>query len=92
LKKPKHGISVPVKTAILGGGDMGFPLLFAGVVMKTSNIYNSLIIIAFTAIALFLGSCDPDMVYDKFQKTEKGSWSWDDKKIFKFCLFKLYKR
>ncbi len=29
-----------------------------------------------------LGSCDPDMVYDKFQKTDNGEWSWADKKIF----------
>ena len=54
FKKPKNAVKVPVKTAILGGGDMGFPLLFAGVVMKTSSIYNSLIVVAFTTIALFL--------------------------------------
>ena len=51
-KKEKK--SVPVKMALLGGGDMGFPLLFAGVVMKTSGIYNAFIIILFSTIALFL--------------------------------------
>jgi gliding motility-associated lipoprotein GldH len=41
-------------------------------------------ILIFTAgIILILSSCDPDMVYDKYQKTEKGEWSWADKKIFK---------
>jgi gliding motility-associated lipoprotein GldH len=34
-------------------------------------------------IILILSSCDPDMVYDKYQKTEKGEWSWADKKVFK---------
>lgn len=33
-----------VKTAILGGGDIGFPLLFAGVVMKGLMIENGLVV------------------------------------------------
>ncbi len=51
-----------IKTAILGGGDMGFPLLFAGVVMKNLMKENTillgflkaLIIPVFASIALFL--------------------------------------
>ena len=51
------------KNAILGGGDVAFPLLFAGVVMeslivqglsKAGAFYQSLIITATTAIALAL--------------------------------------
>lgn len=45
---------VPGKTAILGGGDMGFPLLFSGVVLKTSTFLNSSVIVLTTTIALFL--------------------------------------
>jgi presenilin-like A22 family membrane protease len=42
------------KSAILGGGDIGFPLLFAGVVMKTIPFTKVIIIPAVTAVALFL--------------------------------------
>lgn len=55
LKKGK------VRIAILGGGDIGFPLMFAGVVMKglildnyTAGFLKALIIPIFTTIALFL--------------------------------------
>jgi len=62
-KKPKKGAKVkkvPMKTAILGGGDIGFPLIFAGVVLKnlilTNPIWLSflkvLIITLFTSLAL----------------------------------------
>jgi len=37
----KHTTKVKVKNAILGGGDIGFPLLFAGVVMKDLMLVNS---------------------------------------------------
>lgn len=40
--------------AVLGGGDMAFPLLFSGVVLKTYGIFSSYIITIFAAIALFL--------------------------------------
>jgi len=51
-----------VKTAILGGGDVTFPLLFAGVVMKSMimdasfiiTFLKTLIIPLFTGLALFL--------------------------------------
>ena len=39
-------------------------------------------LILLTGIILILSSCDPDMVYDKFQKTKSGEWSWADKKTF----------
>ncbi len=41
-----------VRTAILGGGDIGFPLLFAGVVMSVFGFAKALIIPAFTALGL----------------------------------------
>src|SRR3989338_1729292 len=45
LGKPKHGIKMKkVRTAILGGGDIGFPLIFAGVVLKEMGLWQSLII------------------------------------------------
>ena len=40
------------KVAILGGGDVGFPLLFAGVVMKEFGFFKSLIVPVFVAISL----------------------------------------
>lgn len=54
-KKAKKG-KKPVKTkmAILGGGDLGFPLIFAGVVFKSVGLYNAMIIPVFASIALFL--------------------------------------
>jgi len=33
-------------------------------------------------ILLFLSSCDPNMVYDKYLKTEKGMWHHNDIKKF----------
>ncbi|MFH1332404.1 MAG: presenilin family intramembrane aspartyl protease [archaeon] len=50
------GLLVPYgkdKEAILGGGDIGFPLIFAGVAMKTLGM-NALIIPFFAAAALTL--------------------------------------
>lgn len=57
LKKHVKGMKKVVvsgRTAILGGGDIGFPLLFAGVVLKTTPMLKVLIIPIVTAIALFL--------------------------------------
>jgi presenilin-like A22 family membrane protease len=53
---------VNIKTAILGGGDVGFPLIFAGVVMKDLMLVNPeligflkvLIIPVFVSIALLM--------------------------------------
>ena len=55
LPKPGKGKRlVKVKTAVLGGGDIGFPLIFAGVVMKTFGFWNAMLIPPFTTIALLL--------------------------------------
>ncbi|MBW2981631.1 hypothetical protein KY343_02000 [Candidatus Woesearchaeota archaeon] len=61
LKKAYKVKKVGIKTAILGGGDVGFPLIFAGVVMKDLMLMNpeligflkALIIPVFVSIALF---------------------------------------
>ncbi len=42
------------KTAILGGGDIGFTLLFSGVVLVSMGFYKALIVSFVTTIALFL--------------------------------------
>lgn len=44
--------AVQVKSAILGGGDMGFALLFAGVVLKEMGLWQSLVIPVFSTIGL----------------------------------------
>lgn len=41
-----------VRTAVLGGGDLAFPLLFAGVVFKELGLWQSLLIPLFAALAL----------------------------------------
>lgn len=46
--------TIKIKTAVLGGGDVGFPLLFAGVVMEQYGLLKSFIIPPFVAIALLL--------------------------------------
>ncbi len=43
-----------IKTAILGGGDIAFPLIFAGVVMKKTGFLTSLIIPIFVSTALLI--------------------------------------
>jgi len=49
-KKIKKG--TPVKTAVLGGGDIGFPLIFAGVILKQYGTLSGYLIIPFTSLAL----------------------------------------
>ncbi|MBW2967480.1 hypothetical protein KY362_03260 [Candidatus Woesearchaeota archaeon] len=51
---PHEGKTAGLKTAILGGGDIGFPLLFAGVLMKEVGFLNVLFVPVAAAIALFL--------------------------------------
>ncbi len=51
-KAPKKGMptkKVKVKTAILGGGDIGFPLLFSGVLLKTLLLTNT-VMVAFAKV------------------------------------------
>ncbi|MBW2965849.1 hypothetical protein KY342_01960 [Candidatus Woesearchaeota archaeon] len=63
IKVPKSRLKIKkqgIKTAILGGGDVGFPLIFAGVIMKDLMLVNpeligflkTLIIPVFVSIAL----------------------------------------
>ncbi len=49
-----HGKKVPVKirTAMLGGGDIGFPLIFAGVVLKEMGVWQALVIPFFSLAGL----------------------------------------
>lgn len=42
------------KAAILGGGDIGFPMLFTGVIMKLNGIVDGIIAAVCVAIALFI--------------------------------------
>ncbi len=51
-KKAGVPVSEKVRTAILGGGDIGFPLLFAGVVLKEIGLWQSLVIPFFAALGL----------------------------------------
>jgi len=48
VKKSK----VKVSLAILGGGDVAFPLIFAGVMLRSAGLLPALIIVAFSTIAL----------------------------------------
>ncbi len=43
-----------IRMAILGGGDIGFPLIFAGVILKEWGLWQSLIIPFFAALGLGL--------------------------------------
>jgi presenilin-like A22 family membrane protease len=73
---PKATLTLPVKAkakdagepannAILGGGDIAFPLLFAGVVMKTTGSYlYPLVVVIVTSGALFA----------LFARAEKGKF------------------
>lgn len=55
IRKVKRKKLKRVKTALLGGGDIAFPLIFAGVVMKTIGFYKVLVIpICVTAVLFFL--------------------------------------
>jgi len=55
LKKEKidhQEKKIPGKVAILGGGDIAFPLLFAGVIMKETGLWQSLVIPFFALLGL----------------------------------------
>jgi presenilin-like A22 family membrane protease len=43
---------VKVRTAMLGGGDIGFPLIFAGIILKEMGLWQSLVIPFFAALGL----------------------------------------
>jgi gliding motility-associated lipoprotein GldH len=40
------------------------------------------ILISLMLLVLPMMSCDSDMVYDQYESTENGSWSWKDRKEF----------
>lgn len=54
VKAQKRSVShpSPVRTAILGGGDIGFPIIFNGVIMKSWGFYPSLVVPFTATIAL----------------------------------------
>ncbi len=56
LIKPEEGKVVKIRAkqrlAVLGGGDMAFPLLFAGVVLKNYGLLKTLIIPVFATVGL----------------------------------------
>ena len=54
LKKSEKKKIVHVRTAVLGGGDIGFPLLFSGVVLKSYGFWNAFVISPFVTAALLL--------------------------------------
>jgi presenilin-like A22 family membrane protease len=56
---------ITVRTAILGGGDIGFPLIFAGIVLKELGLWQSLIIpfFATAALALLFWKADHEKFY-----------------------------
>lgn len=54
-KKPSKKVpkkKVKVRTAVLGGGDIGFPLIFAGVILKEMGLWQSLVIPFFALAGL----------------------------------------
>ncbi len=54
LGKEQRVGKMSIRTAVLGGGDVAFPLLFAGVVFKEIGLWQSLIIPLFAALGLLL--------------------------------------
>lgn len=62
-KTAKH--KVKVRTAVLGGGDIGFPLIFAGVVLKEIGLWQSLMIpfFALLGLAILLWKADEKKFY-----------------------------
>ena len=59
-KVKRKGPPVKVRVAMLGGGDIAFPLIFAGIVMKDVGLWQSLLIPLFAmgglAYLLWFGS------------------------------------
>lgn len=53
-KKPAKKPIKKIRVAMLGGGDVGFPLIFAGVVLKELGITHAVIVSLLTSAALFL--------------------------------------
>jgi presenilin-like A22 family membrane protease len=51
-KKTTKKVSIKVRTAVLGGGDIAFPLIFAGVILKEIGLWQALIIPFFALLGL----------------------------------------
>ncbi len=64
VKKTKTRLA-KVRTAVLGGGDIGFPLIFAGVLLKEMGLWQSLIIPfgALLGLALLMWKGDEGKFY-----------------------------
>ena len=52
LKLGGNGQRIPISVAILGGGDIAFPLIFAGVVFKSLGLLPALIVILGASLGL----------------------------------------
>lgn len=52
ISQKKLPQKVELRTAVLGGGDIGFPLLFAGVVLKEMGVWQGVVIPFFAAAGL----------------------------------------
>lgn len=50
----KEGKKSKTRTAVLGGGDIGFPLIFAGTILVSLGLLSSLIVALFSSFSLFL--------------------------------------
>jgi presenilin-like A22 family membrane protease len=64
-KVNKTEIPIKARVALLGGGDVGFPLLFAGVVLKEFGLWQSLVIpiFAMVPLALLFWKAEKDKFY-----------------------------
>jgi len=49
-----RGVKKKVRTAVLGGGDIGFPLIFAGTVLVASGFVNAIIVSVSATLALMV--------------------------------------
>ncbi|MEM3154457.1 MAG: presenilin family intramembrane aspartyl protease [Candidatus Woesearchaeota archaeon] len=49
-----RGVKKQVRTAVLGGGDIGFPLIFAGTVLVASGFLNAFVVSLGATAALFI--------------------------------------
>jgi len=52
LKTKAKKVPMKIRTAMLGGGDIGFPLIFAGVILKVFGLWEALLIPLFSGTAL----------------------------------------
>jgi len=49
-----RGVKRKIKTAVLGGGDIGFPLIFAGTVMVASDFVSAVVVSLCSTLALLV--------------------------------------